>query len=975
MHYVQEDNMKTSARFFPVLLAATLSTALAAVTACAAEPHLPPKLARQKASAQIQARVRQALRRQPLGFEANTGQFDREVRFTSRDRAHALFLTTTGAVLALHTSRQQSPGLTRQGSPLENGERTSIAVANLKLIGSNPAPKIFGADELSGKANYILGNNPAHWHKNLPLYARVHYAAIYPGVDLVFYGNGGRLEYDFIVSPGADPSAISFTFASGTKSGSLHREPSLRLEPNGDLSLTTTAGDVRLHRPVIYQEQNGEKHTIPGGYKLKADGSIGFRLARFDATRPLVIDPVLSFSTFLGGSGVESATAIALDSFDNIYVAGTTSSSNFPVTAGGFQQTLADDVTHCTTSQECTDAFVSKLSPDGTTLIYSTYLGGGGTDGIRGIAVDSSGNAYVTGFTGSLDFPGVGANSFQASSAGGTCASVPCLDAFFAKLNNEGSGILYSTYLGGSNIDIAHDIAVDSSGNAYMTGYTASADFPATHGAPGGGTCTGGPNPSPCVDAFVGKFNPSLSGAASLVYLTYLGGNGDDVGFAIRVDSGNAYVAGTTFANDTGSATFPVTAGAFQNTFGGGVADGFLVVLDSNGNLPPSYATFLGGSMEDDILDLALYKASETTFAFVTGSTLSDDFPASTGTYQRFCNLGGGQPHDCSDAFLAKFNPSAAGAASRVFSTFLGGAGEDVANAISVDSTGSAVVAGATGSADFPTLAAVQSSYGGGARDAFVTKFNSDGNGLIYSTYLGGTRITGDVDEAFALATDSADAVVVAGQTSDSGFPVLNALFPDFGGGDDAFVAKLVPAFSISPDTASKTISAGQSATFQITVTPDMGFSEDVNLACSVTPVVTLAPTCSFSPNVISTSAGPGVSTLTIHSTGTATGGAISWPAAPKFGTPAATNLMILGLFLGLLIMLAPVIRRKRYSLSLIVGILFVVLVWASCSGGSGSNNIAPPPPARTPAGNYTVTVTGTSGSLPNTAGLTVTIN
>ncbi|HXH47857.1 MAG TPA: SBBP repeat-containing protein [Terriglobia bacterium] len=967
--------MKIYTRFFAALFAAALSAALAVITACAAEPHLPPRLARQKASPQTQARVRQALRRQPLGFEANTGQFDREVRFVSRGRDHGLYLTATGAVLTLHRGRRESPALTRQRPRADVRTPASISVANLKLIGSNPAPKIFGADELPGKANYILGNDPALWHKNLPRYARVHYAAIYPGVDLVFYGNGGRLEYDFIVSPGADPSAISFTFASGSKSGSMHTEPSLRLEPNGDLALTTTAGDVRLHHPVIYQEQNGERHTIPGGYELKADGSIGFDLGQFDTTRPLIIDPVLSFSTFLGGSGVDSATAIALDSSDNIYIAGTTTSSNFPVTAGGFQHTLADDVTQCTTSQECTDAFVSKLSPDGSTLIYSTYLGGAGTDGIRGIAVDSSDNAYVAGFTGSLDFPGVGANSFQASSTGGTCASVPCLDAFFAKLNNEGSGILYSTYLGGSNIDIAHDIAVDSSGNAYLTGYTASPDFPATRGAPGGGTCAGGPTPSPCVDAFVGKFNPSLSGAASLVYLTYLGGNGDDVGFAIRVDSGNAYVAGTTFANDTGSATFPVTAGAFQNTFGGGVADGFLAVLDSNGNLPPVYATFLGGSMEDDILDLALYKASGTTFAFVTGSTLSDDFPASTGSYQRFCNLGGGQPHDCADAFLAKFNPSEAGATSRVFSTFLGGGGDDESNAISVDSTGSAVVAGTTGSANFPTLAAVQSSYGGGARDVFVTKFNSDGSGLIYSTYLGGTRITGDIEEAFALATDSADAVVVAGQTSDSGFPVLNALFPDFGGGDDAFVAKLVPAFSISPDTASKTISAGQSATFQIAVGPDMGFSEDVNLGCSVTPVVTLAPTCSFSPNVISTSAGPGVSTLTIQTTGTATAGAISWPAAPRVRTPAGTNLMILGLFLGLLIVLWSVISRKRYPLSLIAAMLLVVFMWASCASGGGNNNYAPPPPARTPTGNYTVTVTSTSGRLSNTAGLTVTIN
>jgi Beta-propeller repeat len=970
-----EDIMKTSARVIPALVAVTLSTALAVVTACAAEPHLPSKLAHRKASPQIQARVRQALLRHSLGFEANAGQFDREVRFLSRSPGHALFLTTTGAVLALRADRRESPALTRQRPPAENRAPASVAVAKLKLIGSNPAPKIFGADELPGKANYILGSDPARWHKNLPLYARVHYADIYPGVDLVFYGNGGRLEYDFIVSPGAEPSAISFTFVSDTKSGNIHHESSPRLEPNGDLALSTKAGDVRLRRPVIYQEQNGEKHTIPGGYELKAGGSIGFRLAPFDSTRPLIIDPVLSFSTFLGGAGSDSATSIALDSSDNIYIAGTTTSSNFAVTAGEFQQTLADDVTQCMTSQACMDAFVSKLSPDGTTLIYSTYLGGTGTDGIRGIAVDSSDNAYVTGFTGSLDFPGVGANSFQGSFAGGTCLTGPCLDAFFAKLNNEGSGILYSTYLGGSSVDIAHGIAVDSSGNAYLTGYTASADFPATIGGFGGGTCAGGPDPAPCVDAFVGKFNPSLSGAASLVYLTYLGGNGDDVGFAIRVDSGNAYVAGTTFTNDTGGATFPVTAGAFQNSYGGGLADGFLAVLDSNGSLPPVYATFLGGTMEDDILDLALYKASGTTFAYVTGSTLSDDYPASAGAYQRFCNLGGGQPHDCADSFVAKFNPSAAGAASRVFSTFLGGGGDDVTNAISVDSTGSAVVAGATGSINFPTLAAVQPSYGGGARDAFVTKFSSDGSRLIYSTYLGGTRITGDVEEAFALATDSAGAVVVAGRTDDSGFPVLNALFPGFGGGSDAFVAKLVPAFAVSPDTETKTISAGQSASFQITVAPDMGFSGDVNLGCSVTPAVALAPTCRVSPSSVAISSETGSSTLTIDTTRTATGAAFSWPAAPKAGTPDGTNLISWSLLLLLLIVLWPIITRKRYPLSVIAKMLLVVFLWSSCASGGGDSNVAPPPPARTPAGNYTVTVTGASGSLSQSAELRVTIN
>lgn len=966
--------MQISTRFFPALPAVILSTGLAVVTAFVAEPNLPTNRERREASPQIQARVRQELMRHTLEFEANAGQFSREVRFLSRGRNHTLFLTTTGAVLKLRTSHRETPALTRQRPRADVHTPVSIAVANLKLIGSNPSPKISGTDELPGKANYILGNNPARWHKNLPLYSRVHYAGIYPGVDLVFYGNGDRLEYDFIVSPGIDPSAISFTFASGTKSGSIRAESSLLLEPNGDLALATTAGKVSLHRPVIYQERSGERHTISGGYKLKADGSIGFGLGQFDSTRPLIIDPVLSFSTFLGGSEVDSATAVAVDSSDNIYVAGTTSSSNLPVTAGGFQQTFADDVTQCTTSQECSDAFVSKLSPDGTTLLYSTYLGGTGTDEITGIEVDSSGNAYVTGGTVSPDFPGVGANSFQGTLTTGTCASAPCSDAFLIKLNNEGSGILYSTYLGGSDIESGSDVAVDSSGNVYVTGLTRSADFPATHGAPGGGTCVD-PGTPVCTDAFVGKFNPSLSGPASLVYLTYLGGDGDDDGIAIGVDSGNVYVAGLILANNTGSATFPVTPGAFQTSYGGGDTDAFLAVLDSDGNLPPVYATFLGGTMNDQAEDLALYKASGTTFAYVTGFTLSANFPASTGAYQTACKLRGGQTLDCVDAFLAKFNPSAAGAASRVFSTFLGGTGEDVANAISVDSTGSAVIAGATGSADFPTLAAVQSSFNGGARDVFVTKFNSDASGLIFSTYLGGSNITGDVEEAYAVATDSAGAVVVAGRTSDSGFPSLNALFPSFGGANDAFVAKLVPAFSISPDTASKTVSAGQSATFQITVTPDVGFSGDVSLGCSVTPAVALGPTCKASPNSVSVSSGPGTSGLTIETTGMATGATISWPTAPRTGPRGRSNLIVLSLFPLVVIVVWSIISRKRYPLSLIAGTLLVVFLAASCGSGGGSANIASPPPTRTPAGNYTVTVTGASGSLSNSAELTVTVN
>jgi hypothetical protein len=313
----------------------------------------------------------------------------------------------------------------------------------MKLRNANPAAKVTGQDELSGTSNYFIGNDPAKWRTKVPTYAKVKYEGIYPGIDLVYYGHQRELEYDFVLQPGANPQAIRLSIA-GVKQ--------LRIE-HGDLVLRSAGGEVRLRRPYTYQEVNGTRREIHGGYAMNSKNEVGFRLASYDRTRPLVIDPVLAYSTYLGGSADESSLGIAVDSAGNAYVAGGTTSSDFPTTPGAYQTTCAP----------CGVAFVTKLNADGSTLVYSTYLGGSNGGGsASGIAVDATGNAYVTGSTNSTDFPLV--NPIQSTIGGG-------IDAFVTKINAAGSALVYSTYLGGAGDDRpAYGIAVGATGNAYVTG-------------------------------------------------------------------------------------------------------------------------------------------------------------------------------------------------------------------------------------------------------------------------------------------------------------------------------------------------------------------------------------------------------------------------------------------------------------------------------------------------------------------------
>jgi pimeloyl-ACP methyl ester carboxylesterase len=655
----------------------------------------------------------------------------------------------------------------------------------LKLVGANPAAKVSGADELPGRSNYFIGNDRKQWRTNVPNYAKVKYQGVYPGVDLVYYGNQQQLEYDFIVAPGGDPRVIALDVgADGVRPAKGERRSPLQIAANGDLVIATDAGEVRFHKPVVYQPvaalyerrpsdggdtpplQRNPKSKIEnpkfvdGRYVLLADNRIGFDIGAYDKTQPLIIDPVLSYSTYLGGSSVDFGQGIAVDATGNAYVTGYTNSINFSTTPGALQTSRVGGW----------DAFVTKVNAAGSALVYSTYLGGSGSETPYGITVDATGNAYVTGQTSSTNFPTT-PGAFQPSCGGG-------YDAFVVKLNATGSALVYSTYLGGSGWDHAYGgIAVDGTGNAYVTGQTSSTNFPTTPGAFqssfGGGL----------YDAFVVKLNADGS---ALVYSTYLGGSDGDYGNGIAVDaSGNTYVTGY-----TNSINFPTTPGAFQTTLGTWI-DAFVVKLNADGSALV-YSTYLGGANTEWAKGIAVDASGN---AYITGYTGSSDFPATPGAFQ----TGSGGAYD---AFVTKLN--ATGSA-LVYSTYLGGSSSDqVWGGIAVDASGNAYVTGWTQSTNFPTTpGAFQPSFGGDT-DAYVVKLNAAGSALVYSTYLGGSLY----DQGYGIAVDATGNAYVTGDTTSIDFPTTPGSFQtSYGGARDAFVAKIsladVPGVSLTPATLS----------------------------------------------------------------------------------------------------------------------------------------------------------------------------
>ena len=663
----------------------------------------------------------------PLSFIANAGQADANVRFMVRAGKHTVFFTPQEVVFA--------------ASEKTEGEDTRSSVVRLRFSGASGEVKVEGEKPLPGVTNFFLGNDPEQWRTNVPTYAAITYHDLYPGIDLIYSGKQGRLKSEFVVAADADPTLIIMDY-SGVSS--------MYMREDGALVLETPIGKLVEAPPFIYQMIDEERATVEGGYRLLGEGEVTFTLGDYVPTEPLIIDPALVYSTYLGGIDDDQCWDVAVDGSGNAYITGRTSYARFP----------AQDLLQLNHRAGDGDAFVAKLNPSGSGLIYSTYLGGSGSDQGEGIAVDSSGNVYVTGGTYSEDFPTK--NPLQPTYGGEH-------DVFVTKIDPSGSILVYSTYLGGSKDDRAAGIAIDSSGNAYVTGGTTgwSGDFPikdALQPSSGGGEW----------DAFLAKVNPTGS---DLVYSTYLGGSGFDWGYSVAVDSsGNVYVTG-----ETGSEDFP-TKDAFQPVLGGG-RDAFVTKVDPAGSALV-YSTYLGGSEGDQSSAIAVDSSGNS---YVTGNTTSADFPIKDALQSV---LGGD-----SDAFVTKVDPSGSGL---IYSTYLGGSEGDQSSAIAVDSSGNVYITGWTESLNFPTKAAFQPSFGGGRRilgafwfngDAFVVKVDCTTSDLVYSTYLGGTS----GDQGYSIAVDFSGSAYVVGFTNSEDFPTQVALQPTFGGGyfGDAFVAKI----------------------------------------------------------------------------------------------------------------------------------------------------------------------------------------
>jgi len=661
--------------------------------------------------------VRASFAEMPLAFERNQGQTDSRVRFLSRGSGYTLFLTGKSAVIEV-----QVPISSHQNAHAANSAVTGKTVT-MSLANANSNAQINGDGLLPGKSNYLIGNDPAKWHRNIAQFSRVRYRQVYPGIDLVYYGKQGRLEHDFRVAPGADPRAVVLDFAGDCK---------LRLSKSGDLLLDGDDESLRVQAPSIYQKSADRQETVAGKFVLLGRNRVGFQIGRYDRSRELIIDPVLSYSTYLGGSGTESFPTIAVDSSFNFYVSGSTTSADFPIAGGISPNHLSG----------AANIFVTKFNPTGAApLVFSTYLGGTGTDTSAGIAVDSALNVYVAGTTTSPDFPTT-ATAFQATPTNSSD------HIFVSQINAGGTGLLYSTYLSGTGSDVATGLAIDNKLDAFVTGTTTSADFPVSVSpAP----FQSKPQTGATSQFFASEINTTLSGTASLAYSTYFGGgnpsNGLTQGGGIAVDaSGNFYITGgTNFLHTGASNDFPIL-NAYQDC------------LDVSPPIPPPIVP----------------PPCPTT---VTAS----------------------------DAFIAKLNPTAAQGSQLVYSTYIGGAGDDIGNGIAVDGNANAYITGSTTSTDviLPTTVTAFQTTNKGGTDAFLAKVGNPTTTtstifpMNYFSYLGGTG----TDIGLALAVDTSQAVHLSGSTTSSDFNLTNAFQTTFGGVSDAFVAVLPTATNVGTGT------------------------------------------------------------------------------------------------------------------------------------------------------------------------------
>lgn len=802
----------------------------------------------------------------PMIFERNQGQTDAQVQFMARGNGYGLFLTDDEAVLVL-----------RHVGGRDKARDAKSSVIRMALAGAMAHPKAEGAEPLPGRSHYLIGNAPSKWSRDLPQYARVRYSQVYPGIDLVYYGKQGQLEYDFEVAPGADPNKIQLHFDGSQK---------LRLDA-GDLVLQTPDGNLRLNAPHIYQRTKTAAETVDGRFVLLAKDEVGFELGNYDRGRPLVIDPVLSYSSYLGGTGTETAPTITTDAGFNIYVTGSTTSADFPTAGTPYQAHLH--------AGAAANVFISKLDPTGATLVWSTYIGGSGTDASVGIAVDAAGDAYVAGTTTSGDFPTTSSGFQTAPKAAGT-------HGFVSELDPNGSVLKYSTYLSGSLTDTMSGMTLDNKGFVYVIGITQSTDFPV---APSAGTLFPAMPTGASQAFFVSKVNPASSGTDSLTFSTYFGGgspsNGIMAGGGIAVDNNtsstgsNIYITGgTNFLNTTQNAAtdFPIK-NAIVFTQGSGLApggdcldspgvsvcpvtglpttngvvnlDAFVAKIAPGSTTGPQllYSTYVGGAGNDIGTGIAVDASGN---AYITGSTTSPTgtaFPptsAAPAAYQPCLNSPGSTSGNCpnsnttsTDAFVAKINNPVTGTGSTnsnvelVYWSYLGGSGNDVGNAIAVDGIQGARVVGTTFSGDLKTQNAIQTSLKG-AQDAFAARLDTLGTtgtstASQFVTYLGGSGL----DVATGVALDTNTNTYITGTTTSSDFPLATGVTPFQGslkGAQDAFIAKLGPSlnFGLTVSSGSSSVNAGNQISFVYTIansgdtTAGIGFLDNLGSGSGSAP-------------------------------------------------------------------------------------------------------------------------------------------
>ncbi|HKV82745.1 MAG TPA: SBBP repeat-containing protein [Candidatus Sulfotelmatobacter sp.] len=762
----------------------------------------------------------------PLTFEANRGQTDPSVKFVSRGPGYAAFLTADGMVLSLRANH------TATGDAAVHPSKK--ATLQLRLLGASKNPSVVGEGPQRGRVNYFIGNDPGKWRRNIPTYDQVRYKNIYPGIDLLYYGNHRQLEYDLAIAPGAEPERIQFEVSGASD---------MHIDDDGSLILTTGIGEIHFQTPTVYQESKGQRIPVEGGYVVSDPTHVGFRVANYDRNSKLLIDPVLVYSTYLGGSSDDKVSGIAVDTAGSIYVAGSTDSTDFPLPTLG---SLPDGNTH---------VFIAKLDASGSNLIYADYLGGNSQDLGYALALDSANNVYVTGGTASSDFPMV--NPFQGTYPGG-------FDAFLSKISPDGSSLLYSTYFGGSGSNLPLSLAIDGAGEMVIAGYTSSTTLPVANAyQPTVSASQGG------IFGNYGFLTKFTADGSSLVYSTYLGGSSNvplncggtpcweapvsTINGMVLDPLGNAYVTGT-----TNTYNFPVTQGSYltlDSTQDNGSV-GFVSKFSSSGGL--QYSTYFYDASGFETIPTAI-AVDGSGSAYVTGIALTGGmFPETSpnicdpGVYSSACNY----------AFVTKFDATAA---TLLYSTFLGPNNNAVPQAIVLDGSNDAYILAYTGSGLFSTVNGIENFSSG--NDILLVEIDPAASTQLFATYLGGSG--NDRPAPAGMVLDAGGNLYIAGTTDSTDFPVTQHAFQNgLGGQTDGFILKIAPdtlaAVTFSPSylqyasqmigTSSqpqtvivRNVGSAPLSISSITTTGD--FSETDNCGTSLSAAGSCTLSITFTPN------------------------------------------------------------------------------------------------------------------------------